>query len=495
MSDEPLTDAPEFPVPEPVPVSEPMPEAPLTPHPRPDAWRELGDVLWLSFPIIITMLSYTVMHFVDVRMVADHSHLELAAVSPATSVFFLFTSLMMGTLSITNTFVGQSVGRGRKRDAPGYVWQAVYVAVIWGVAAWCLRPLAGPIFAWAGHPPEIRPFEASYFRYILLRVPAIGFVYSLSAFYQATKRPVVPMIAAMIGASSNIAFNYALIFGRWGMPEMGITGAAIGTVLATYLQAALMFGAFLSRPTHRAYGSRDALAVDVGRMWRLIRFGLPAGLTWCLENASWTLFLMKIIGALGKEALAANGAALQVVRLSFMPVLGLNIGIQALVGQHIGMGDHAGAKRRAYRALALAVGFMVLMGVLFVVFRGPLIQQFIDEDTPPESAARILRMGSTMLIFGALFQAFDAVFIMSYGALKGAGDTRFPMFVTILCSWFIFLPLATLFVFVLDMGVAGAWLAVTVYLAVGGFITFWRFASEAWRKIDIFEGERRADSD
>jgi len=442
-------------------------------------------VLWLSLPIVITMLSYTAMHFVDTIMIGQYGAKELAAIGPASSFLFLIASLLMGTLSIVNTFVGQSEGRGRKQDAARYAWQGVYLGAIWGIIAIALRPLSGPIFEWTGHAPAIRPLEAGYFSFSLLRIPAIGFVFALSGFYQAIKRPVIPMLAALAGMALNIFLNYTFIFGAFGAPEMGIVGAAVGTVLGSYCQAVLMFAAFLSGPTHREYGSRTAFDFDLSKLWQTVRFGSPAGLTGLLQRASWTLFLVRIVGALGTDVLAAQNATLQILHLSVMPVLGLRIGIQAVVSQHIGAGEHDTAKRRGYHGLAAGTGFMVLMGVGFFLFRRQLIGVFSNE---PE----VIALGSIMLIFGAVFQAFEAVFILSWGALKGAGDTRFPMFVIVGTAWLFFIPLGYLFTRVIPWGVSGAWLAMTLYLAVAGLITFARFAGDAWRKIDIFEGETRS---
>ena len=487
MDDEITQEPSEVPAPDPVLV--PAPSPPLEGPLPPDAWRELGEVLWISLPIIVTMLSYTVMQFIDVVMVGRHSPAELAAVGPAGSCFFLIASFMMGTLSITNTFVGQSVGRGRKRDAPSYAWQAVYIAAFWGIMAWLLRPLAPNLFAWAGHEPHVQPHEVAYFQYMLLRIPPLGFWLGLSAFYQATRRPVVPMVVGLIGNGFNVAANYALIFGKWGFPEMGIVGAAVATVVATYLQAALMFGVFLSGRTHREYGSRSSIGFNATKCWRTIRFGLPAGLGWCLQNATWTLFLLKVIGALGTAALEANNATMQIIHLSFMPVVGLNIGVQAIVGQHIGKGDHAGAKRRTYRALALGFAFMICMGVIFLLFRRDLIRLFCTG----EGREDVIAMGSTMLVFAAIFQVFDSAAIVCYGALKGAGDTLFPMCASVACGWLVFLPLALLLSDRFGMGVRGAWLGVTVYVALLAVINFSRFASGAWRKIDIFKGQRVED--
>lgn len=480
MTDGRIPEEIEVPAPDPMPVPSVAPREQL---PVGGPWRELGEVLWFSFPIIITMASYTLMSAIDVVMVGHHSAAELSAVGPAASVFFLIASLMMGTLSITNTFVAQCVGRGEKHEAPRYAWQGVYLTVMWGVVAWSLSPLAPKLFAWAGHETHIQIYEVSYFKYMLLRIPALGFWMALSGFYQATRRPVIPMIVGLIGNVFNLALNYALIFGEWGFPEMGITGAAVATVVATYFQAGLMFVMFLGPRTHGEYGSRSDIGVDLVKFWRMIRVGLPSGLSWSLQNACWTLFLLKVVGALGATALAANNATMQIVHLSFMPVIGLNIGVQAIVGHHIGLGDHAGATRRVYRALALAFAFMVTMAVIFVVFRRNLIGLFCRG----EATADIIAMGSTMLIFAAMFQAFDSVAIICYGALKGAGDTLFPMCTSVACGWLVFLPLAYVLTHTLKLGVAGAWLGVTVHIALLASINFWRFSSGAWRKIDIFK--------
>lgn len=469
-----------------VPAPEPAPQPTAPPQecpPQPDAWRELGEVLWLSFPIVITMLSVTAMNFADALMVGNHSEVSLAAIGPAAGTAFLFLSLMMGTLSITNTFVAQSAARGKTRDAARYVPQAVYLGLAWGVVAAALWPLAPKIFEWARHPDHLRPLETAYFRWMLLRVPAVGIVSALAAFYQATKRPVVPMVIAIIANLVNVFLNWLFIFGRWGFPEKGLEGAAIATVIGSYLQAALILGVFLGPHAHRVYATRAAWRIEPPRLWRVLRYGLPAGLNWFLEGASWTLFLLLIVKKLGEEAMAAHNATMNLLQLSFMPVVGLNIGVQALVGHHIGRRDFEGARRRTYLALALGVGYMATVGLLFLFFRRNLIGWFVGHEP---TADRVIALGSVMLVYAAVFQAFDAVGIVCYGALKGAGDTRFPMYVSLVCAWVVFFPLGYLLTERLGMGVHGAWLAITVFVVLVGGINLARFASGAWKRIDIF---------
>jgi MATE family multidrug resistance protein len=487
---DPSPDDIEVPAPEPVPLLEPPPDVPV----RANAWRELGEVLWLSLPIIITMLSFTLMHVVDSLMLSKHSTDALAAVMPASTVFFLFASLVMGTLSITNTFVSQCLGRGEEREGPGYAWQALYVAAAWGTICMLLWPVAPHIFRLAEHGDAIRALELGYFRILIFRMPSAGAWFALASFFQATKRPVVPMIAALIGNGLNIALDYVLIFGAGPFPEMGIRGAAIATVLGSYCQSGMLLAVFLSAWMHRKYGTRSAWRFDLTKAAQLVRVGLPAGLSWSLENVGWSFFVLFIIGSLGADALAANNAAIQVVHLSFMPVIGLNIGVQAVVGRHIGMKDWDGAKRRAYRALAVAVCYMTAMGVLFLVTRRWVMLQFAPAEGDIAGFRSVVEKGATMLIFAAVFQAFDAVAIICYGALKGAGDTRFVMLVNLSCAALVFVPSALLLTQVFTFGVAGAWASMTLYIITVAMINLWRFHSDAWRRIDVFGGAAAADA-
>jgi MATE family, multidrug efflux pump len=468
------------------------PEPPLLAQIPKDAgaWEELGEVLWLSLPIIISMLSYTLMSFADALMLSRHSKPELAAVTAAAPFFFTFCTLMMGTLSITNTFVSQSVGRGRKQDGPVYVWQALYLAAMWSAVVFCFIPLVPSVFRIVGHAAHLQVHQVTYAQLIMLRMPAVGVFCAVSAFYQATKRPIVPMYTALISNAFNVLANYALIFGKFGFPEMGIKGAAIATVIATFLDAGLLLMMFLGPGAHKEYGTRSAWRVKASQMWQLLRSGVPSGFTWFLENMAWLFFVWVIIGRkFGEDAMAANGAAIQVLHLSFMPVVGLNIGIQAIVARHIGMKDYAGAKRRTYRAIGLALCYMVVMGGMFFLFRRVLIQLFVDPDLPAAGARRFIEMGCVMLIYGAIFQAFDATVIVCYGALKGAGDTFFCMWTTVICSWCIFMPCSWALSRLTNMGVGGAWFGLTVYIAALAAVYLWRLSSDAWRKIDIFEGE------
>ena len=446
---------------------------------------ELGEVITLSLPIIITMTSHTLMQFTDALMLGRYGKEELAAVTPAGLVYFTIAAFLIGIVSCNNTFVSQSLGGGRSEECARYTRHAIYIAI---AAQLCIVPLilfAKSMFGIFPHGEDIRALEVTYFRIRAYQLAGTGMTVALSTFFQATGRPLIPMFTGIAANVLNVLGDYGLIFGHFGLPDMGIAGAATATTLATYIEVALLLIVFLSPQLHRIYATRTWGHFEFDKIRQLLRIGIWSGVNFALDLGSWTIFLAWIVGGLGKDVLAANNAASQVMHLSLMPTIGLNIGVCALVGRHIGQGDIPGAKRRAYLSMGAACAYMTLMGILFVIFREPLIGLFMKEaDRTPE----VLRVGGIILCYTALFQFSDAIGILSHGSLKGAGDTRFPAIAALLVAWFFFLPAAAILGRPDVLGIHGAWAATVVYVWILDIVFFWRFVSGRWQKIDIFAG-------
>ena len=440
----------------------------------------LHEVLAMSLPALIGMGSTTVMQFVDFFMVAQVSKEVTAAVSPAGIMVFVFISFFGGVLSCTNTFVSQSFAKKRYANCSRYAWQGIWIGVIGGSFFLMLWPVAPYLFAALGHGEDIAPLETVYFRWRLLSVPAMAVVMTLHGFFQGVSRPKVNMIAAVLANALNILLNWLLIFGKWGFPELGIAGAAIATSISAIVQALILVLVFLLWPLAKQLHSRHEWRWDATRARQLFALGWPAGLNWMLDVACWGVFMALIVGSLGKLPLAASNIAGQIMHLSFMPTMGLRIATTALVGQYVGRKDFATARARTRATLAMGMAYMFVMGLLFFFFRHQLIAWFRPE-------AEIVRLGSQALILAAIFQAFDAMCIIYSGALKGAGDTRFPAMMSILYGWLVFLPASLFMTHVVHWGVAGAWGGATIFIMVLGVTLSWRWHHGRWEKIDIFK--------
>jgi len=463
-------------------VTESAPEPPSPPGFGADAkvYRSgLHEVVAMAAPAIVAMGSATVMQFVDFFMVTKVSKEATAAVSPAGITVFVFISFFGGVLSCTNTFVSQSFAKRKFADCARYTWQGIWIGVMGGSFIVLLWPLAPVLFAALGHGEDVVPLETVYFQWRLLSVPSMAVVMTLSGFFQGISRPRVNMVSAVAANALNVFLNWLLIFGNWGFPELGIAGAAIATSAAAAVHALLLLSVFVFGTPGIRFHSRTEWRWDAGRAAQLFRIGWPAGLNWTLDVACWGVFMAIVVGRLGKLPLAASNIAGQIMHLSFMPTMGLRIATTALVGQYVGRKDYATARARTRATLAMGMGYMAVMGVLFFTFRHTLIAWFRPE---PE----IVRLGSKALILAAIFQAFDAMCIIFSGALKGAGDTRFPAMMSILYGWLVFLPASLLMTRVIPWGIAGAWGGATLFIIVLGVTLFFRWHRGAWEKIDIF---------
>ena len=460
------------------------PEKDLTP---PDSARQvLREVLKLAYPIMMGYASTTLMYFVDALMVGRLGKTELAAVSTSGVIVFTVIALASGVASCVNTFASQSLGRNRPQDCAAYAWQNAYFAAGSGLLALAFVPTLPWLFAWIGHSPALQTCEVSYGR---IRLGGMGFMvaaWGFCSYFQGVHRPWVATITTLAVNVVNVVANYALIFGHWGFPRMGVAGAAWATIIAAALQCVMLVAVIL-HPWHaRTFGGWDACRFDWAKLKQLVHIGWPAGINFFLDIASWAIFTNFFMGQFGEDAIAGNMVAMQYMHLSFMPAVGLSHATAALVGRYLGQQDVPRAKQRAYAALRLALGYMLFMGVMFYLFRYPMVRLF---NTDPG----VVEVAATILIFAAVFQGFDAFGIVSSGALRGAGDTHWTAAATVLLCWFVFVPGAWFFAYKMpQLGAKGPWFACTAYICLLGTTLFIRFKSERWSKIDIFGGKTEA---
>lgn len=443
-------------------------------------WAGVREVMSMSGPIILGMLSYTVMEFCDKVMVSYMGTDALAAVGSAGIGSFTLCTLYMGIISVVSTFVAQCYGRGTPQFCARYCWQGIYLSFLGIVFSALLWPVSPALFGLMQHTPEVTRLETSYFQIRLFSYFFIGCNTALVAFFQAVDRPRIPMYSAIVGNAVNLTLNYLLIFGKFGFPRLEVSGAAIATVIAIAVQSVTLFAVYFNKHFNRTYQTRTTWQFDWGRIRELINVGLPAAVSMFLDVANWWIFVAFIVGRFGAAQLAANTIALSFMHVCFMPAVGINQGIAAIVGQWLGRKDIPRAKLRVYTSIKIATCYMVFMGIVFALFGGILIKHVFNADDD------VVWLGHKMLILAAFFQAFDAVNIVCMGALRGAGDTRWMMYMTFFMSYFVCLPLAWLFAVLLGFESFGAWIGATLFICILSGVLFRRFYGEGWRDINIF---------
>ncbi len=458
-------------------------ETPESTPTEPAARRsDLAAVLALALPVIVTTVSRTVMGFVDFGMVSLLGTDAQAALTPASMMVFCFISFGIGTMACVTTFASQALGRKTHADASAYAWQAVYLSLGLGLIGLMSWPVAPRLFAWFGHAPAVQQLEVEYFTVCLLSIAPSTAAVGLANFFIGVHRPAAAVYTAVGANLFNIAANYVLIFGGFGLVEpMGIAGAAWGTVLATTFRTVWLALVMTSAPYAREFAPRQTAKPQAAKVRNLLRIGLPASVQFSIDMMGWTLFITWLVAQFGTTHLAATNIVFQYLHVSFMPAVGVGIALNSLVGRALGTGDFAAARRHVRVGAKVNISYMGLMGLAFFLLRTPLVRLFSDDQG-------IVAVGAELMICAALFQAFDGMCITYNNALRGAGDTLWPAATLAITFWVIGLGRGyTLATLAPQWGSLGPWIGGAAYIIVLGLLLRWRWYSERWRSIDIFQ--------
>jgi len=473
-----------------------QPAEPGTATPR----RPIVEVWTIAWPTVLTMTSYTVMQFVDRLMVAQVGPLELAAQGNGGIWAFTPIAFAMGVLTVVNTYVAQNLGAGRPEDGPKYAWAAawlsaaIWLAVLLPLAAalpWIFRLLLDP--ASIDQYDRLIALQSGYGRILLVGGVVLLVGRGMHHYFFGLHRPKVITVAAVIGNGVNVFANWVLIFGHFGLPALGLYGAAYGTLIGTAVELLIPAAIFLGPKMHAELNTRAAWRPRWRPMRDLLRIGWPASVQFGNEIICWAVFMTALVGKFGENHMTAGWAALGYMHLSFMPAVGFSVATSSLVGRYIGAGQPDVAAARARLGLTLAMAYMTVCAVLFYVLRYPLIDFFIaGRDTTPEQARAILEIGAKLMICAAVFQTADAFGIVYSGALRGAGDTVWPGAVTMAYSWvFIVGGGWSMTVLWPELESVGPWIGAAAYIIILGVTMAWRFESGAWRRIDLLGDGRR----
>lgn len=455
----------------------------LLPNKQPKDETSLKYMLKLAGPIVIANISFTIMQFVDTRMVAELGTNELAAILPAGLLSFIPGSFGLGVIRTVNTFVSQSLGRGDKKACSNYCWQIIYMGLAYSVVCVAiLWPAAPWIFKAIGQPTEIIHLEVTYLRIILYAQFLLVFAWSSSQFFVGIHRPIITMYSMLIGQVINIAANYILIFGKFGFPAMGIAGAGWGTFIGVAVGAMINMFRFLTGDVNRTFNSRRSLTIDFRKMFDIVKVGFPSGFGLMINISFWSLILFGLVGKFGKESLAATGAVWSCIRISFMPIIGIGTALTAAVGKSIGQAKKELAIKQTNICLKIALLYMGFIGLCFFLFRTPIMKFWAPHDY------EVIKIGTALLICAAVFQIFDAVLIIHSDALRGAGDTMWIALIEAIGA-VLFLGLGGMLMvkFFPQIGAIGPWIAGIVKIIFGSIANTWRFKTNRWMRIDLFK--------
>ena len=437
----------------------------------------IREVVILGAPVALAQMSITAMQTVDSMMVGSLGATELAAVGFGGIWLWTFMCFFIGVTSAIQTFVSQHYGGGRYRECGYWSWQGMYATVPRAaIASLALFLAAEPMMHWLRPSESMRPLVVDYVSMRALGSVGLCTAVALASFFRGLGDTRTPLYATLIANGVNVVLDYGLIFGELGLPKLGVQGAGIATSVAEWIYMFVLLAWFLRAGTLARYGTRPVRPA-LHAVRRVLRTGMPIGGQWFLEMTSFAVF-STAVARLGDASMAASQAFIILLSLSFMQAIGISMAVSTMVGQYIGAKELEHAERSFRSGIILAASLGVAVALLFALASRPLISLFSND---PE----VIRLGVALLRVGAAFQLFDALAIVADGALRGAGDTRWPFLARFLLSWGVFLPLAWGFGFYLEGGLTWAWTGGLIYIAILAGCLVVRFRSGAWREIRI----------
>jgi MATE family multidrug resistance protein len=437
----------------------------------------LREVFDLAYPVVLTQMSATAMGVVDSAMVGRLGATQLAAVGFGGVWLWTFFSLFYGTASGVQTFVSQADGADRQRECGFWAWQGTYAVLPASVLAVVgLALSAGPLIELLGTSPGLQDDTRAYVRARLPGEIGMALTMLLTSFFRGFGDTRTPLYVTLAANAVNAVLDYGLIFGELGLPAWGVAGAGTATAVGEWFAFGALLLAFRRRRVRERFDTR-AVRPDREAIRRFLRVGVPIGGQWCLGMTSFAIFTT-LVARMGDDSMAASQAFVMLLSLSFMQAVGISAAAATLVGRYIGAGD-PDAVETSFRSSLLLGGLLGgIVAVVFVAFPGPLLAIFTDDPT-------VVELGVSLLALGAFFQLCDALGIVAEGALRGAGDTRWPFVVHTLLGWGFFVPVAYLLGVVWGGGLWGAWLGGLFYVIALSSAMIWRFASGAWRHVKI----------
>ncbi|HEV2272924.1 MAG TPA: MATE family efflux transporter [Acidobacteriaceae bacterium] len=432
---------------------------------QPVRWaEEMRGLLRLAIPVVLSELGWMAMSIVDTIMVGRLSPEAIGAVGISSAIYYAPALFGLGILLGLDTLVSQAYGRGDFDDCHHSLSQGVYLAFAYTPVSMLLVWLAPRFFPALQLTEAVRGPATEYLRLLNWGTLPLLLYAAFRRYLQGVGK-VRPVTFALVSANLvNWLGNWALIYGKLGLPAMGVRGSALSTCVARlYMAGVLVWWAW----KHERERGHPLFArwqgIRLRRLGQLLRIGLPSASQLLLEVGAFGTSTV-LAGRLSPDALAAHQIVLSNASLTYMVPLGVSAAAAVAVGHAVGAGDHARARRSGWMAIGAGVLFMAFAALLFVCAPHAILGVYTRD---PE----VIATGTRLLLLAAVFQIFDAIQTVSTGAMRGLGRTRAPMLINLGGYWFFGLPLGYLLCFRARMGIYGLWLALTLALIlVAGFL-------------------------
>ncbi len=431
------------------------------------AWRdEAWAMLSLAWPLILSNLTMTLISATDVVLLGRLGARELAASALGLNLSMALTLFALGLVYAAAPMMASEIGRkfNSVRDVRRTFRQSLWTIVTIVVPLWTLLWQTEEIMLLFGQDPGLAKGAGTFIHgYQWSMLPFLIFQ-AMRNFLAALERPGWVLAVSVFGIGLNALVSWALIFGKFGMPALGLLGAGLGTSIVWTIMVIVLAIIIITQPPFRRYHL-------FGRFWRadwdryrtMWRLGLPIAVTLGFEAGVFAAAVW-LMGLINAESVAAHAIALQIASMTFMVPMGLAQAATVRVGMGYGRADAAAIRRSGWTAFVMGTGFMAIMALTLILFPRALIGVFIDSDL--QENARVIELAMGFLGVAAIFQIADGAQVVAAGMLRGLHDTRVPMFMAGFGYWGIGIGVGSLLAFRYGWDGVGIWTGLAVGLAV-----------------------------
>jgi len=429
---------------------------------------DLASTLRLAGPVVAVEIGLMAMGAVDTMIVGRISGQAVASVAIGHAYFWVCAVFGIGVLMAIDPLLSQAVGAGDEPAVVAAVQRGLVLAGVLSVVAGLALVPVEQVLRFLRQPPEVIPDAARFTR---VSIPGLLPLYAfivLRMMLQARHR-IAPLVVAIVVANlANLALNLVLVFGRFGVAPMGITGSGVASAISRYV---LLVGLCLAawpdvRAVVRPWRS-EVLALRPMR--RILAVGLPIAVQYELEINAFAVVAV-MMGWVGATAMAGHQISINLASLTFMVPLGVSAAAAVNVGRAVGAGDRVGVRRAAGAALVTGVAFMTLSGVAMLAMPYPLARLYTADPA-------VLATAVALLPLAGLFQVFDGVQVVAVGILRGVGDTRTPMVINVLGFWLVGVPVSAYLGLRTPLGPQGLWIGFVFGLAAVAVLLLLRVRS------------------
>ena len=426
---------------------------------------------------MLGMLGHTFVSFVDNIMVGQLGTAELAAVSLGNSFMFIAMSLGIGFSTAITPLIAEADSANNFDKAKSTFKHGLFLCSALGVALFLLVFFAKPLMYLMKQPTEVVELAIPYLDLVAFSLIPLVIFQALKQFSDGMSMTKYPMYATLIANILNVVLNYLLIFGKFGFPEMGMVGAAYGTLLSRVVMVVYLWWLLAHKErSKRLVTNIKFFVLDKLMIKKLISLGTPSAMQMFFEVAIFTAAIW-LSGLLGKNQQAVNQIALNLSSMTFMVAMGLSVASMIRVGNQKGLHNYKELRRIAFSIFLMAILLSVLFAIIFFLFHQYLPRIYVDFDDPANFVdnMEVVSIASQLLIAAAIFQISDGIQVVVLGALRGLQDVKIPTIITFISYWLIGFPVSFYFGKEEQLGSFGIWLGLLAGLSTAAVLLYIRF--------------------